>query len=57
MNADLEKRLDTIYESMQAAENEFNEATKCLLEALEGIHQRMERIEKWIENLESRAIA
>jgi hypothetical protein len=52
MIADLEKRLDAVCDSMESAENEFKQATQCLVEALEGIHQRMERIEKWIENQE-----
>ena len=45
---DLEKRLDGMCDSMEAAQSEFNQATQCLIESLTGIHERLERIEKWI---------
>jgi hypothetical protein len=48
MIADLERRLDAVCESFEASEAEFNQATKCLVESLQGIHLRLERIEKWI---------
>ena len=57
MIADLEKRLDAVCETMQTAETEFKQATQCVVEALEGIHQRMERIEKWIESEAPKVIA
>jgi len=50
--SDLEQRLDAVCESMDAAKAEFEQSTQCLVEALTGIHQRLERIEKWIENQE-----
>ncbi len=56
MIADLEKRLDAICESTTLAEKEFYEATQCLVESLQGINQRMERIEKWIENQAAKAV-
>jgi tetrahydromethanopterin S-methyltransferase subunit G len=48
MSEDLEKRLDAVCESMDTAKTEFDEATKCLVESLTSIHERLENIEKWI---------
>jgi tetrahydromethanopterin S-methyltransferase subunit G len=50
---DLEKRLDAVCESMESAATDYNQSTQCLVEALTGIHERLERIEKWIESQES----
>lgn len=41
---------DERFESLENAENEFNEATRCVIESLQGIHERLGRIEKWIKN-------
>ena len=53
--SDLEQRLDAICESMESAASDYNQSTQCLVEALTGIHERLENIEKWIENQEPRA--
>jgi tetrahydromethanopterin S-methyltransferase subunit G len=53
--SDLEQRLDAICESMESAATDYNQSTQCLVEALTGIHERLENIEKWIENQEPRA--
>ena len=50
--SDLEQRLDAVCESMESAAAEYNQSTQCLIEALEGIHERLERIEKCIESAE-----
>lgn len=52
---DLEQRLDAVCESMESAAADYNQSTQCLAEALQGIHERMERIEKWIENEKNQA--
>jgi tetrahydromethanopterin S-methyltransferase subunit G len=54
--SDLEQRLDAVCESMESAAAEYNQSTRCLVEALQGIHERLERIEKWIENAERQAV-
>jgi tetrahydromethanopterin S-methyltransferase subunit G len=54
--SDLEQRLDAVCESMESATAEYNQSTQCLVEALQGIHERLERIEKWIENVGRQAI-
>ncbi len=54
---DLEKRLDAVCESMESAQNEFNQAAQCLAEALSGTHERLERIETWIKNQSSQTKA
>jgi oligoribonuclease NrnB/cAMP/cGMP phosphodiesterase (DHH superfamily) len=46
----LEERFEDIRKSMEAAETEYNQSTQCLVDALTGIHERMENIEKWIES-------
>lgn len=46
---DLEKRLDIVCESLASSEEEFNTATTCLIGALQGIHDRLENIELWID--------
>lgn len=48
--SNVDKRLDAVCESMESAQTEFNQVTQCLLEALTGIHERLENIEKWIKN-------
>ena len=50
-----EQRLDAVIESMESAQYEFNQATQCVAEALIGIHERLENIEKWIKKQEPRA--
>lgn len=49
---EIEKRVDAICESLESQKFEFEEAAKLCVEAVQGLHLRMERIEKWI--LESR---
>ena len=49
MSEDLEKRLDAVCESMELSAADYDQSTKCLVEALQGIHERLENIEKWIE--------
>lgn len=51
--SDLEQRLDAVCESMESAAADYSQSTQCLVEALTGIHERLERIEKWIESQES----
>ena len=48
-------RLDAVCELMESEAAEYNQATRCLVEALQGIHERLERIEKWIENEKNQA--
>lgn len=48
MNKDLENRLDAMCESLELQKNEFEEAAKCCVEAIQGMNQRIERIEKWM---------
>ena len=52
---DLEKRLDAVCESMESAAADYSQSTQCLVDALTGIHERLERIEKWIENEKNQA--
>lgn len=54
--SDLEQRLDAVCETMESAAAEYNQSTQCLVEALQGIHERLERMEKWIENAERQAV-
>lgn len=49
MNDDLEKRLDAVCESLESQKFEFEEAAKCCVEAIYGMDQRLERLEKWME--------
>ncbi|HMG15607.1 MAG TPA: hypothetical protein VK590_09180 [Saprospiraceae bacterium] len=54
MSLSLEERLIDICSALEKAQAEFNIATDCCVTAIEGMHQRMERVEKWIidhENL------
>lgn len=51
--SDLEQRLDAVCESLESAQSEFNQGTQFLIEAFTGIHERLERIEKWIKNQEN----
>jgi tetrahydromethanopterin S-methyltransferase subunit G len=54
--SDLEQRLDAVCELMESEAAEYNQSTRSLVEALQGIHERLERIEKWIENVGRQAI-
>lgn len=45
---ELESRLNVVLESLEAERKEFEEAAKLCVEAIFGIHQRLERIEKWM---------
>jgi len=45
---DLEKRLDAVCESLAHQKNEFEEAARLCVEALHGMSQRVERLEKWM---------
>lgn len=49
---DLEQRLDEVCESMDLAKAEFEQATQLLVESLKTIHERLERVEKWISAAE-----
>ena len=54
MSLSLEKKLIEICAALEKAQAEFNIATDCCVKAIEGMHERMERVEKWIldhENL------
>jgi hypothetical protein len=48
MNADLERRLDAVCDSLEYQKNEFEEAARLCVEALHGMSQRLERVEKWM---------
>jgi len=48
MNKDLEGRLDAICESLEIQRNEFEEAAKCCVEAIQGMDLRITRLEKWM---------
>ncbi len=49
MITDLQRRLDAACESIESTQADFDQAAQCLAESLAGIHERMERIELWIE--------
>lgn len=53
--SDLEQRLDAVCELMESAAADYMQSTQYLVEALQGIHQRMERLEKWIESEKNQA--
>lgn len=48
MSTDLEKRLDAVCESLDIQRNEFDQAAKCLIEAIQVMHERVERVEQWM---------
>lgn len=50
MRAPLEECLESIYETMKSAKYDFEVGTQYVSESLQGIHERLERVEKWIEN-------
>jgi exonuclease VII small subunit len=52
MSVDLEKRLDAVCESLEEQKHEFEEGAKICVEAMYGMHQRLERIEKWMKERE-----
>jgi len=43
--------LDKLKKEMETAKQEFELATKCIVESLTGVHERLEHIESWIESL------
>lgn len=49
---DLEKRFDTLYALLDVQRYEFEEAAKCCVEAVQGMNERLERLEKWMANQE-----
>ncbi|CEG60954.1 hypothetical protein [Legionella micdadei] len=51
---DLEKRLDAVCESLESQRQEFEEACHLVVEAINNMSQRVERIEKWMLNKERR---
>lgn len=56
MIEDLEKRLETIYASLDNQKFEFEEAARCCVEAIHGMNERLERLEKWMANQEKLAV-
>ena len=56
MREDLNKRVDSVCEALHAAIEDYNLSTKCVLEALTGIHERLEKIEKWIESVQNEMV-
>ncbi len=52
----LEQRLEAVCESMESATADYYQSAQCLVEALQGIHERLERIEKWIESEKKLAV-
>ena len=52
MIVELEQRLDALCDSLGNARDDYEHTTKCLTEALSGLHARLERIEKWMHNAE-----
>lgn len=48
--SDLEHRLNVICDSLAVAQKEFEQGAECCVQAIHGMHERMERIEKWIES-------
>lgn len=46
---DLESRLEEVCIELERTVKEFNEATQCCFYALQGINQRLGRIESWIK--------
>jgi hypothetical protein len=56
MTIDLEKRLDAICESLESQRLEFEKGVILCTEVVEGMHQRLERVEKWMsESLKQKA--
>ena len=51
--SDLEQRLNAVCDSLMAAQKEFEQGAECCVQAIHGMHERMERIEKWIESQQS----
>jgi vacuolar-type H+-ATPase subunit I/STV1 len=51
MIKELEQRLDVICESLEGQKEEFEEAATLCAQAINGMNQRVERIEKWMENV------
>ncbi len=56
MTEDLERRLDAVCESLDKQKFEFEEAAKCCVEAIQGMNERLERLEKWMANQEKVAV-
>lgn len=48
--SDLEQRLNVICDSLAVAQKEFEQGAECCVQVIQGMHERLERIEKWIEN-------
>jgi len=51
--SELEQKLNTVCDSLAAAQKEFEQGAECCVQAIHGMHERMERIEKWIESQQS----
>ncbi len=45
---DLKKKVDLLDQLLEKQKFEFEEAAKCCVEAIHGMCQRLERIEKWM---------
>lgn len=45
---ELESRLNAVLESLEAERKDFEEGAKLCVEAIHGMHERLERIEKWM---------
>lgn len=56
MSEDLEKKLEEVCKAISTSAEDYHKSTILCIEALQGIHERLERIEKWIENEERKAV-
>lgn len=45
---ELEIRLNKVLESLEEERKDFEDGAKLCVEAIHGVHQRLERIEKWM---------
>ncbi len=52
MSSSLKNRLNAVYKSLEKQKLEFEEAAKCCVEIIQGMNERLERIEKWMESQE-----
>ena len=46
----MSNKVDSLKSALIKAKDEFNLATKCLYDILKSFNERLERLEKWIEN-------
>lgn len=52
MSDDLDERVKDVVDALHKARTEFNDASQCCVDTMQDLHERLERLEKWIENEE-----